>query len=194
MDDLQLIAAIQNNDKASFKALFNRYYKPLVGYMTTFTHDKDLSEDIIQQTFIIIWTKRQKFNITKSPKSYLYSVAYNTYIDHFRKMKSQQTFFDDLREQTLRNTIVEDKELLETRLSKLKSIVDTLPPRCKEILELNKINGLKYREIATKLKISQKTVEAQMRIAYKKIRQGFEKDNMFFFFIRRIQRKLKFVK
>ena len=192
MDDLQLIAAIQNNDRASFEVLFNKYYKSLVGYVMTFAHDKDLSEDIVQQTFVIIWTKRHKFSITKSPKSYLYAVAYNTYIDHCRKMKSQQTFFDDLREQALRNSIFEDRELLETRLNKLKSIVETLPPRCREILELNKINGLKYREIAAKLKISQKTVEAQMRIAYQKIRQGFENDKLFLFFLGHIRSKFEF--
>ncbi|MEC3906753.1 RNA polymerase sigma-70 factor [Tamlana sp. 2201CG12-4] len=183
MDDLLLITEIQNNDKAAFEKLFQRYYSPLVGYITTFTNDSHLSEDIIQQTFIIIWTKRKKLKITKSTKSYLYSVAYNTYVDHYRKKKSRDAFFDELREKTLRNSITEDKEFMEKRLAKLKNIVDALPPKCKEILELNKLNGLKYKEIALKLDISQKTVEAQMRIAFQKIRQGFEEDKQFLFIL-----------
>ncbi|AUP81253.1 RNA polymerase sigma factor [Flavivirga eckloniae] len=184
MDDLLLIESIQNNDKQAFSVLFEKYYNALVAYITTFSSDRELSEDIIQQTFIIIWTKRHKLNINRSPKSYLYSVAYNTYIDHCRKMKSRNSFFDDLREIALRDSIVEDSELLEKRLNKLKDIIESLPRGCKEILKLNKFNGLEYKDVAIKLGISRKTVETQMTIAFKKIRKGFENDNMFLFFIR----------
>jgi len=71
---------------------------------------------------------------------------------------------------------------LEKRLEKLKAIIETLPEKCKEILLLNKMDGLKYREIAIKLNISIKTVEAQMRIAFQKIREGF-KDNPLILFV-----------
>ncbi|WP_375141560.1 sigma-70 family RNA polymerase sigma factor [Aestuariibaculum sp. M13] len=57
--------------------------------------------------------------------------------------------------------------------------MNTLPPKCKEILELNKLRGLNYKEIAEKLNISEKTVENQMSVAYKKIRKGFENDRLF---------------
>jgi DNA-directed RNA polymerase specialized sigma24 family protein len=55
-------------------------------------------------------------------------------------------------------------------------LVNVLPKHCKEIILLSKEGGLKNREIAEKLRISIKTVEAQMRIAVKKIREGFEGD------------------
>lgn len=194
MSDLLLIHAIQRNDRKAFEVLFNKYYKSLVAYITTFTKNSHLSEDIVQQAFIIIWTKRDSLKITKSPKSYLYSVVYNSYVDYYRKMKRRDVFFDDLREEALRNTIEEDNEVLEKKILKLKSIVDALPSKCKEILELNKLNGLKYREIAKKLDISQKTVEAQMGIAFKKIRKGFENDKLFFMLIRGLKNTLNNVK
>ncbi len=176
MTDLTLIQAIQTNDKKSFEILFHRYYNPLVAYITTFTKDIDLSEDIVQQTFISIWTKRNTLNIRTTPKSYLYTASYNMYIDHYRKTKNFDLFFEEFQEQALRNAIDEDQELTEKKVIRLKQILETLPPKCKEILELNKINGLKYREIAELLDISQKTVETQIRIAFQKIRQGFETD------------------
>lgn len=185
MNDLQLIEAICKDDEKAFKVLFSNYYKSLVGYITTFTNDVYLSEDIVQQAFIALWIKRHKIKIEKSPKSYLYSIAYNAYIDDVRKKKNESAFFSDLREAALREAILEDKEVLEIRIKKLKTIIDTLPPRCKEVFELNKLRGLKYAEIAIKLNISVKTVEAQMSIAFQKIRKGFEQDKLFLFFIQK---------
>ncbi|WP_084532603.1 RNA polymerase sigma factor [Arenibacter palladensis] len=62
-------------------------------------------------------------------------------------------------------------------------IVAKLPPKCREILLLNKRDGLKYKEIALKLNVSEKTVESQMRIAFKKIRGEFKNDKQFFVII-----------
>ena len=70
------------------------------------------------------------------------------------------------------------------RTKKLIEIIEELPPKCKEILLLNKREGKKYHEIAEQLQISIKTVESQMRIAYKKIREGFSKAPLFLFFNR----------
>lgn len=186
MDDSLLIEAIKNDDNEAFKIFFNRYYKPLVAYINTYTSDLSLAEDITQQTFITLWSKRSKLAVIKSPKSYLYSIAYNIYIDNYRKTKKQDAFFDELREKALRDSILEDKETLEEKLKKLKDIISTLPVKCKEILELNKLKGLKYKEIASKLDISEKTVESQMRIAFQKIRKGFESDELFLFFLKGI--------
>ena len=73
--------------------------------------------------------------------------------------------------------------MIDNRIKRLKAIIETLPPKCKEILLLNKISGLKYKEISEHLHISQKTVETQMRVAYIKIRKGFDDDKLIMFFI-----------
>ena len=179
MTDVILIEAIKQNDNSAFEELFNRYYKPLVAYITTFTNDSELSEDIVQQTFITIWTQRAKLPPIKSIKSYLHKVSYNAFIDHYNKSKRNDAFFDDLKEKALRDLIDDNSEFTERRILKLTQIVDSLPARCKEILQLNKIEGLKYIEIAAKLDISVKTVESQMRIAFQKIREGFQDDPSF---------------
>ncbi len=183
MSDELLLEAIKKNDNGAFKEFFNKYYSSLVSYIITFTNDSSLAEDIVQQTFITIWEQRHNLETNKSIKSYLYKISYNSYIDHYRKTKRQDSFFDDLRQQALRNQINENYDIAEKRTVKLKSIIEDLPPRCKEILLLNKTQGLKYEEIAKLLNISNKTVESQMRIAFKKIRQGFENTNLFMVFV-----------
>jgi len=181
MTDEFLLKAIKKNDNDAFKELFNKYYQQLVSYAFTFTNDLSLAEDIVQQTFIILWEQRSKVKVNKSIKNYLYTVSHNTYIDYYRKLKRQDAFFDDLKYQAINNQIMDNDDLMENRIEHLKTIIESLPPRCKEILILNKNKGLKYDDIAKLLNISNKTVDAQMRIAFKKIREGFENSNVFLF-------------
>jgi len=172
---------IKRGDKRSFKLLFDRYYKKLLDYAITYTNDSQEAEDIVQQTFIILWTNRLKINIEKSIKSYLYRVTHNTYIDIYRKQKNRDSFFDELKEKALRDRITVDSEAMEQRTIKLKQVIDTLPEKCKEVLYMNKFEGLKYREISDQLNISIKTVESHIYTAYKKIRESFKEDDLFLF-------------
>lgn len=86
-------------------------------------------------------------------------------------------------QQSLRERITEDNELLEKRIKKMKDIIEILPPKCKKIIKLNKIDGKKYSEIAELMNISVKTVESQMRIAFNKIRKAFKDDKMVLFML-----------
>ncbi|WP_282135765.1 RNA polymerase sigma factor [Seonamhaeicola maritimus] len=186
MQDLELIKAIQEDDRSAFKILFKKYYGMLVNYVTTFTGRKPAAEDIVQQLFVTLWVKRHGLNITKSVKGYLYTVAHRAYVDHYRSSKRKNAFFDELKEKAIRDSIQENKETAERRIQKLKEIVETLPPKCREVLELNKLSGLKYQEIAEHLDVSIKTVESQMRIAFQKIREGFENDPTILIFISKL--------
>ena len=172
--DKKLVKAIQKGDQTAFEFLFKQYYGPIVGYITTFTQDKELSEDIVQHSFISLWQKRHQLSKDLSPKNYLYTIAHNRYIDLYRKQKRSHNLIEELRLENLRNRIDEDKDFLDQRITKLKKIIDKLPPRCKKILYMSRIRGLAYIEIAEKLQISPKTVEKQIRIAFKKIREGID--------------------
>ncbi|GAA3650963.1 RNA polymerase sigma-70 factor [Flavivirga jejuensis] len=174
---------IKKGNRKAFRVLFERYYKKLLDYAVTYTHNLHEAEDIVQQTFITLWKNRLKINTEKSVKSYLYRITYNTYIDTYRKQKKRDAFFNELKEQALRERITEDPEALEKRIIKLKNIIETLPEQCKQILYMNKFQGLKYKEISEQLDISVKTVESHMYTAYKKIRKAFKEDNLFLLFI-----------
>lgn len=58
MDDFKLIKAIKKGDNGAFKLLFNKYYIPLINYIQGHTKDRDLSKDIVQQTFITFRKQR----------------------------------------------------------------------------------------------------------------------------------------
>lgn len=182
MDDIELVGAICNNDKNAFRILFDRFYKRLFAYANTLTNDSNWSEDIVQQAFITLWLKKSQLDKKKSPINYLFSIVHNSYIDDYRRVKRRDNFFDTLKHESFIEHLDLDNELLEKRISKLKRIIDTLPPKCREILQLNKMEGVTYQNIAIQLNISIKTVESQMRIAFQKIREGFEKEDSFVLF------------
>jgi len=82
-------------------------------------------------------------------------------------------FLNTLKHEALAEQITYEEDVWHEKTTYLKKVIETLPPRCKEILLL-KQDGMKYAEIASKLSLSIKTVEVQMGIAFTKIRKGFE--------------------
>jgi RNA polymerase sigma-70 factor (family 1) len=175
---------IQQNDESALKELFDFHYKSLCVYAVQFTQRMPDAEDLVQGVFVKLWTKRERLTITTSIKAYLYKTVYNAYIDKFRKNKKKEDFFESLKYEAMSFEYDEEEEdELNKKIIKLKRIVEELPERCKEILLLSKWEGYKHREIAEKLDISVKTVEAQLRIAFIKIRNGFEKDSDLFLFL-----------
>ncbi len=183
MNEIEAVVEMKKGDRSAFRYLFNSFYDRLVAYATTYTHDKIQSEDIVQHTFISLWENKSKLDETKSPKPYLYAIVYNRYIDTIKNAKKQEKFLSQIWERALVDRIEEDTDALEKRIQKMKQVIDSLPPKCKEIIILNKIQGVKYKEIADQIGISVKTVESQMRIAFTKIREAFKENDPLLFLL-----------
>lgn len=183
MNEIEAVVAMKKGDRKAFRYLFNLFYNRLVAYVTSYTHDKIQSEDIVQQAFISLWEDKSKLDETKSPKPYLYAIVYNKYIDTIKKAKKKEKLLSQIWERALVDRIEEDTDVLEKRIQKMKQVIDSLPPKCKEIIMLNKIQGVKYKEIADQMGISVKTVESQMRIAFIKIRKAFKENDPLLFLL-----------
>ncbi|TPN82773.1 RNA polymerase sigma factor [Aquimarina algicola] len=176
MDEKLIWIRIQNGDNQALELLFERYYRPLCSYALQFTKHMPDAEDIVQSVFIKLWSKREELHINTSLKAYLYKSVYHTYIDKSRKNKKRQEFLDTLQYEALLYQVDDDNDIFEKKLKKLNGLIANLPEKCKQILLLSKQENYKNREIAKKLNISIKTVEAQLRIAFQKIREGFQSD------------------
>lgn len=184
MNDKSAIKALKKGNEKALRYFFDSYYDRLVAYIFTYTNDRMKSEDIVQQSFVNLWTNRDKLGQIKAPRSYLFTMAYNLFIDTTYNEKRNSKLLDKVYEKALRDRIIEDRKLVDERISKLNSVIESLPPKCREILEMNKIQGFKYKEIAETLDISIKTVENQMGIAFKKIRKAFEDSKLILLILR----------
>lgn len=161
---------LKKGDQKSFKIIFNTYYKVLFEFVQNLTKDSFKTEDIVQETFIRLWKNKEKIDNRASVKNYLYKTAYNNFIDKYRKDQRTKV----LKQEWYFNKVVElseeSIEIQEKKKEKLRTVIDTLPPKCKQVFVLSKFEGLKYKEISEQLNISIKTVENQMSIALSKLR------------------------
>jgi len=162
-------------DIQSFELLFREYYQMLCSYAYRFVNDADTAEEIVQELFYKLWEKRSEIQINTSEKSYLYSAVHNRclkFIEH-RNVESRYKSYYLTHESEVDNAPHQN-----SNVNELQNIIDqtinTLPERCGRIFRLNRFEGLKYQEIADKLAISIKTVEANMGKALKILRKNLK--------------------
>ncbi|MEE9362770.1 MAG: RNA polymerase sigma-70 factor [Cellulophaga sp.] len=172
MTEQELLKKLRKGDTLAYKYLFLEYYNWLCNYVYKLSCDYTLSEDVVQEIMINLWEKRRTIVITSSLKSYLFRACHNQFLMHIRKEKVRQESLDKIRWDVLFDVTVDDLNSYDVKVAKLNSLIDKLPPRCKEIFVKNKFEKRKYKEIAVDMGISIKTVEAQMSKALQFLRDN----------------------
>ena len=169
VDDKRLFDAIKDNSQTAFKVVYEEYFAKLTQFIFKMSRNQNLSEEMAQQTMVKVWEQREKIILTTSLKSYLYKVSYHEYLMHIRKSSKFQNIEDAVIEAI---DEIEDEQDNQILLDKIRKEIDNLPPKCREVFILSKINGMKYKEIAEQLNISTKTIESHMTKALKQIREA----------------------
>lgn len=169
--------SLKKGDSRAYQTIFNKYYPRLFSYINTYTKNESSTKDILQETFIKLWNNRENIDVDSSISAYLYKIAYNIFIDTYRKNKRQQNLLDSLAYEAVNDSIEsEENDSTTKKIQIVKKSIEELPPRCQEVFKLSKYEGLKYVEIAEALNISIKTVEAQMGKAFSYIRKQVAND------------------
>lgn len=171
-DTDDITGRIRNGDAAQFESLFRSSYISLVRYAMTLIKDHDTAEEIVQDLFFRIWKDREKLKIESSLNGYLFRSVHNKclhYIEHSRVVErhAEAMTYQQAGIQESPSDILNYKELQE----KVAIILERLPDRCGKIFTMSRFEGLKYTEIAEKLSVSVKTVEANMGRALKEFRK-----------------------
>lgn len=182
-----IFVKIKGGDEAVFNELFDELYSLLCFFCNSYISDIDKARSLVQQVFVDVWIKREKLNVTLSIKSYMYAAVRNKSIDYLRQQKNNIQITQDiesLRESPFQN-LIQEAELNE----RINTSINQLPVKCREIFLLCRLDELKYKQIAEKLDISVKTVEMQMSIALKKLRNSLSDYKSFNLFALLISKK-----
>ncbi|MBS1669315.1 MAG: sigma-70 family RNA polymerase sigma factor [Bacteroidetes bacterium] len=159
--------------QTAFWALHKLFFHPLFRLIFSIVKQHEIAEELTNDVFVQIWKSREKMNGVENPKSYLFVCAKNQAFSYLRSVKKQVVCIDDLDQFELQvERSPEDLFISSEMLSRLNAEIDRLPVKCKLVFLLVKEYNLKYREAAEVLGISQKTVEAQMSIAIRKLSQS----------------------
>lgn len=165
-----LVEALKKGDGKAFAYLMDLHYQALCVYANSLIKDIYIAEDIVQNIYIRIWEQRSSLKANYSLKSFLFKSVYNEFIDQYRKNQSlftlEKIYIDTLNSVTLE----EDTETFNRILTFVNKEIENLPKKCKEVFVLSKKEGLTNLEIAAYLKVSIKTVEAQIAKAFAVLR------------------------
>ncbi|MFT6879583.1 MAG: RNA polymerase sigma-70 factor (ECF subfamily) [Psychromonas sp.] len=162
---------IREGNRTAFEAVFRTYYEDLSRYAFSILRKKEESEDLVQQVFVNFWEKREQTIISGSLKSYLFRSVHNQSLNLIKheKVKANYVEHSQYFDTKFHSEVEEELEGKELE-SKIAEAIDTLPNQCRKIFIMNRMESLKYKEIADQLDISIKTVENQIGKALKVLR------------------------
>ncbi len=158
------------NRKEKFKESFQKHYARLCCMAYSYVADEEDAEDIVQELFINIWEKEKDLLPDKEFAAYITVAVRNSCLTFLRKRQNGPVSIEDY--STIASAVPDDSHDAESVSPEdlLQAALATLPVKCREIFLMAKLKGMRYREIANGLGISEKTVENQMSKAIKMLR------------------------
>ncbi|WP_299578137.1 RNA polymerase sigma-70 factor [uncultured Sunxiuqinia sp.] len=158
---------MKNRDVEIFEELFFNYHGRLVLFANKFIGDMQVSRDLVQDAFFMLWEKTDQLDIKKSPKAYLYQSVKNSCLNYNRHLSIKEnaeaeisTRIAELERQVYDGTKTPYLSLIEQELEeKIAEVIEQMPSKCQEVFKMSRFEGLKNKEIAERLGISVKMVE-----------------------------------
>ena len=172
-NDSDIIRRIRKGDKKEFETLFRSSYSSLVRYAQTIIKDYDTSEEIVQELFFRLWQDRENLKIESSLKGYLFRSVHNRCLHYIEHLKVVDKHAGEMVAILNETTEPVTEEIYYNELQeKVSRVLARLPEKCRQIFSMSRFDGMKYNEIAEKLSVSLKTVEANMGRALKEFRKA----------------------
>ena len=171
--DSEIIRRIREGDKQEFEKLFRSSYVSLVRYAKRILKDHDTAEEIVQDLFFRLWQDRGNLTIESSLNGYLFRSVHNKSLHFIEHQKVIDRHAGEIAASADETAEPVTEAIYYSELqSKVARVLERLPERCSVIFRMSRFEGLKYNEIAEKLSVSLKTVEANMGKALKEFRKA----------------------
>ena len=170
--DAELVRRIRAGDERALEIVFRAHYPGMASFVQRFVRSPDLAEELVQDVFLKLWSKREQLAEIETFRTYLFRAARNTALNYLRRVKLERRWQEEQGTDTdPPASFAADEETAEQEVAAaVQEAIKKLPPRCREIFLLSRDGGLTYAEIARSLDISVKTVETQMGRALKSLR------------------------
>ena len=172
-----LMMSVRDGNAGAFEKIVNRFAKVLANYFYQLCWDRNLAEDLSQETFLKIWNSREKYRIKSSFSTYMFTIAVNLWRDEKRKKSSKLIIIDkklhdsEKEQSTLVQDGVEQKSENKILSENMKKIIDELDDKHKQPFVMSEISGMTYEQIATVLKIPVGTVRSRKFNAFRKLKE-----------------------
>ena len=186
MSDEQLVILYAKGNNAAFDILLERYESSIHSYIYFIVRNKELTEDIFQETFVkvIMTIKQGRYTEAGKFKAWITRIAHNLIIDNFRQERNENTISNDDVEVDLFNNVklcdgtVEDSLVHNQVLSDIRKLIKHLPDSQREVLEMRYYKDLSFKEIADLTGVSINTALGRMRYAILNMRRMAEENQI----------------
>lgn len=158
-------------DAAEYEIVFRQYYESLCHYANMLMKDMDAAEEVVQNTFVKLWEKKESLNIESSLKSYLYKSVYHASLNEIKHQNVKNKYINMHNTEEPYSDMQSASQVKDLE-KRIEQALLKLPEQCRLIFQMSRFRQLKYREIADVLNISVKTVENQMGKALKIMRSN----------------------
>ena len=185
--DDELVKLYEKGNNAAFQILLLRYKSKVYTYIYLIVHNREISEDIFQDTFIKAIATIQQGRYVESGKflPWINRIAHNLIIDHFRREKNENTFsadavdYDIVNNAKLSEKSVEDTLSNEQVLADVVHLIDMLPPSQQRVIRMRFFEDLSFKEIAERTDVSINTALGRMRYALLNMRRIAAEKNVY---------------
>ncbi|NDW17310.1 sigma-70 family RNA polymerase sigma factor [Dysgonomonas sp. 216] len=186
MTDEDLVVSYSNGNNSAFDQLLTRHKTNVYNYIFFIVKNRELAEDIFQETFIkaIVTIKQGRYVETGKFRAWITRIAHNLIIDHFRQEKNENTFSNDempldiLNNQAYSDDTIEDVIVKDQIFSDIRKLIEYLPDNQKEVLKMRYYQDLSFKEIADITGVSINTALGRMRYAVLNIRKMAEENQV----------------
>jgi RNA polymerase sigma-70 factor (family 1) len=160
------------SDEQAYKKLFYHFYKPLCRFAYSIVKNTEDVEEIVSDVFLKIWLMEDKLGIVEDLSTYLFKATKNSCLNFLQSATHKKDLVTDCLSANMPELLFENpgNEISEVQLL-LEKTINSLPPKCQMVFRLIKENGMSHKQVVDILDVSQNTIETQMRIALKKIRE-----------------------
>jgi len=175
MTDAELLKMLQTNSEYAIELIFNEHYAYLCRVCNNMIREEAQSEDIVQEVFHDFWKKRGSLSVNTSVRAYLKRAVVNKTLNYIRdkKFKYREELEDHVMSVSEEPGVLKQIDEAELK-SKIFKAIDDLPERCRIIFAMSRFEEMTYKEIATNLDISIKTVENQISKALRLLRKAIK--------------------
>ncbi len=186
LNDYELVQEFMNGNNNAIDTLIDRHKNRVFTYIVIAVKDKQLAEDIFQDTFIKVIKSLKAGNYKEEGRflSWVLRIAHNLVIDHFRHAQNFKTIapvdheHDIFNRLELADKTIEDHIVYDQITSDVKKLIEFLPAEQKEVLVMRLYEGLSFKEIADQTKVSINTALGRMRYALINMRKLIQENNM----------------
>ena len=178
------IKRLREGDALIFQQIYQDLAPKIYRLAYSFLKDKEQSEEVVQEAFIVFWENRQAFEIGRPIEPYLFTVSKRLVMDSFRKATSTNA----LREKLMlkiseKHNETEDKIILSDLMAFAEKAIQDLPRQQQIVFRLSRFEGLSYDEIGERLNLSKNTVKNHLVVAVKTLKTQFSSHEMIYFLL-----------